>query len=173
MNVQANILDNTETIAEEQGTQFLTLKLADEVYGLEILRVQEIRGWEAVARVPNAPEYLCGVLNLRGSIVPVYDLRIRFKLPFREYRKDTVLIIVKVTGETDRLVGMIVDGVSDVLNAKVDDIKHAPDFGAKIDTRWIMGLASADEQMIMLLDVDKLFEKKKQSDDEDENFDEE
>jgi len=166
MNAQVEMVDDDEVVAPAKTTQFLTLKLAEESYGLEILRVQEIRGWESVARVPNSPEYVCGVLNLRGSIVPVFDLRLRFGLPFREYRKDSVLIITKVKGEVDRLVGMVVDGVSDVLDAEISDIKHAPNFGDKIETHWILGLASAGDNMIMLLDVDKLFKKKSSSGDE-------
>lgn len=154
--------DDLELYQDQGGTQYLTFQLAREDYGVEILRVQEIRGWDPVTRVPNQADYLKGVLNLRGSIVPIFDLRLRFGLPFREYTKDTVVIVVRVEGDgAKRSVGMVVDGVSGVLNATLSDIKNKPDFGGRINTEWIMGLASAADKMIMLLDVDRLFDSEK------------
>ncbi|MEI6413101.1 MAG: chemotaxis protein CheA, partial [Pseudomonadota bacterium] len=137
--------------------QYLTFSLAEEAYGVDILRVQEIRGWEAVTRLPNTPAYVKGVLNLRGAIVPVFDLRQRFDLPWQPYGKDTVVIVLRAVGHKGmRSIGVVVDGVSDVLNANPGDLRAAPDFGTKISTEFIAGLASQGDSMVMLLDVDKL-----------------
>lgn len=145
---------------EVDGEQYLTFQLADEEYGVEILRVQEIRGWERVTRVPNSPIYVQGVVNLRGSIVPIFDLRLRFGLTAQEYGEDTVVIVLLAKREDGgmRSIGVVVDGVSDVLNATATDISNTPEFGAKVSTEWISGLATARDKMIMLLDVDKLFD---------------
>lgn len=141
----------------QRGAEYLTFHLGDEDYGVDILRVQEIRGWEHVTRVPNQPRYVKGVLNLRGSIVPIFDLRERLGMSGREYDKATVVIVLKVLNDShERSVGVVVDGVSDVLNATDRDIAATPDFGARLDTEFITGLASAGGKMIMLLDVDKL-----------------
>ncbi|CAK0775207.1 purine-binding chemotaxis protein CheW [Gammaproteobacteria bacterium] len=137
--------------------QYLTFLLAEEEYGVDILRVQEIRGWEAVTRLPNSPSYVKGVLNLRGAIVPIFDLRHRFDLPCQPYSKDTVVIVLRAQGHKGiRSIGVVVDGVSDVLNANPEDIRATPDFGARISTEFIAGLASLGGAMVMLLDVDKL-----------------
>lgn len=156
---------NEATPAEETGevddhsAQYMTFTLADEVYGVDILRVQEIRGWETVTRIPNAPDYVKGVINLRGAIVPIFDLRQRFKLPVQEYTKDTVVIVLRVsTANNTRIMGVVVDAVSDVLSAKTAEIGSTPDFGGRVSTEFICGLASAEGKMIMLLDVDKLLE---------------
>ncbi len=143
---------------EVRGAQYLTFQLAGEQYGVEILRVQEIRGWERVTRVPNAPDYVLGVVNLRGCIVPIFDLRLRLSLPVGEYRKDTVVIVLMIK-QAERVlsVGVVVDGVSDVINATSQEIASTPQFGGRIATDWIEGLASAGEQMVMLLDVDRMF----------------
>jgi purine-binding chemotaxis protein CheW len=144
---------------ESDGDQYLSFRLAGETYGVDILRVQEIRGWERVTRVPNAPRYVLGVVNLRGSIVPIFDLRLRFNLPAGHYSKDTVVIVLMThqAGGGMRSIGLVVDAVSDVINASGTDIAVTPEFGGRISTEWIAGLASTVEQMIMLLDVDKMF----------------
>ena len=142
---------------EEFGAQYLTFSLAEEEYGVDILRVQEIRGWEMVTRVPNAPVYVKGVLNLRGAIVPIFDLRERFDLSVQEYTKDTVVIVLRVMAASGmRSIGVVVDAVSDVLNSTKDSITNTPDFGGSVATEYISGLISAGGKMIMLLDVDKL-----------------
>jgi purine-binding chemotaxis protein CheW len=142
---------------ESVGAEYLTFLLGAEDYGVDILRVQEIRGWEQVTRIPNQPGYVKGVLNLRGSIVPIFDLRERLGMPGRDYDKATVVIVLKVLDEySEKSVGVVVDGVSDVLNATAKDIAATPDFGSRLDTEFITGLASAGGKMIMLLDVDKL-----------------
>lgn len=142
---------------EENGSQFLTFQLDNEAYGVDILRVQEIKGWTPVTRIPNTPEYLKGVLNLRGTIVPIIDMRMRFNLETMEYNAETVIIVLSVqTGSGERVVGIVVDSVSDVLSVKTDEIKPSPDFGTSVNTEFIDGLATVDEQMVMLLDIDKM-----------------
>jgi purine-binding chemotaxis protein CheW len=141
----------------EHRDQYLTFTLADEDYGVDILRVQEIRGWEPVTRIPNAPRYVKGVLNLRGAIVPVFDLRLRFAMALQDYGPDTVVIVLRVSGPGGmRNMGVVVDAVSDVLDARASDIRNTPDFGAAVATEYISGLATAGDKMIMLLDVDRL-----------------
>ncbi len=133
--------------------QQLTFALADEEYGVDILAVREIRGWSHVTRIPQAPAYVLGVLNLRGAIVPVMDLRLRFGLVRESYNDTTVMIIVAI-GE--RLFGIVVDAVSDVVDIDPAAIKPVPDLGAVVDTRYLKGLATHDEHLLMLLDVEKL-----------------
>ena len=133
--------------------QQLTFALADEEYGVDILAVREIRGWSHVTRIPQAPDYVLGVLNLRGAIVPVMDLRLRFGLVRENYNGTTVMIIVAI-GE--RLFGIVVDAVSDVVDIDPAAIKPVPDMGAVVDTRYLNGLATHDEHLLMLLDVEKL-----------------
>jgi purine-binding chemotaxis protein CheW len=133
--------------------QQLTFDLAGEEYGVEILAVREIRGWSRVTRIPQTPAYLLGVLNLRGAIVPIMDLRLRFGLERESYGDSTVVIIVAI-GE--RLFGIVVDAVSDVVDIDPATIKPVPDMGAIVDTRYLKGLATHVERMVMLLDVEKL-----------------
>lgn len=137
--------------------QYLTFTLADEHYGVDILRVQEIKGWTPVTRIPSAPDYLRGVLNLRGTIVPIVDLRLRFGLTDVEYAPTTVVIVLCVhTANGETRLGIVVDGVSDVLNIAREEVKPAPDFGTLVQTEYIHGLADTDEGMVMLLDIDRL-----------------
>lgn len=142
----------------EDGTeQYLTFTIADEQYGVEILRVQEIKGWDKVTMIPNTPHYLCGVLNLRGAIVPVVDLRLRFGMPKKEYSPITVVIVLKVEdGGVQRTIGIVVDGVSDAINVAADEIRPAPDFGEQVNTASMTGLVPVGDEMMMLLDVDHL-----------------
>ncbi|WP_333878626.1 chemotaxis protein CheW [Methylobacter sp.] len=137
--------------------QFLTFQLAGEAYGVEILKVQEIRGWEAVRVIPNTPAFVKGVLNLRGSVVPIIDLRERFSLEHFDYSPKTVVIVLCVEhGANQFVMGIVADAVSDVLDINLEDIKKAPNFGSKIDTRYMRGMHVYKKKMIMLLDVDKL-----------------
>jgi len=143
--------------AVEKVSQFLTFTLGSEEYGVEILRVQEIRGWQQVTRVPSAPTHMLGVLNLRGVIVPIIDMRMRFRLDKIEYTPLTVIIVLSVQGPAGTNVfGVVVDSVSDVLDVKASDVKVKPDFGASVNTDFINGLATVGEHMVMLLDIDKL-----------------
>jgi purine-binding chemotaxis protein CheW len=149
--------------------EFLTFRLGDEDYGVDILRVQEIRGWEMVARIPNSPIYVKGVLNLRGSIVPILDMRQRLGMDVRDYSKDTVVIVLRVKSENNqRNVGIVVDEVSDVLHTLQDNIRNAPQFGGGIPVEYITGLVDADGKMVMLLDVDKLLGKHAETDTEED-----
>jgi purine-binding chemotaxis protein CheW len=141
---------------EDGAEQFLTFILGDEEYGVEILRVQEIKGWDTVTKIPNSPHYLCGVLNLRGTIVPVVDLRLRFEMAKCEYTATTVIVVLNIEGETQRTVGIVVDGMSDTHNVMPDDIKPSPDFGSTIKTDYITGLVTLGDNMVMLLDIDRL-----------------
>jgi purine-binding chemotaxis protein CheW len=150
MNQRAN-----DSGANAPVTQYLTVNLGAEEYGADILAVREIRGWTPVTRIPQAPHYVLGVLNLRGAIVPVLDLRLRFGLPAVEYGATTVTVIVTVAG---RNFGVVVDAVSDVLTVQGGDIRPVPDMGTTVDTEYLKGLVSIGERMVLLLDVDKLLQ---------------
>ena len=139
--------------------QYLTFDLAGEMYGVEILRVQEIRGWETVRDIPNTPDYIKGALNLRGEIVPIIDLRIRFAMDNVEYTPVTVVIVLCVeTAQGDSIMGIVADAVSDVLDINLNEIKDKPNLGAKIDTCFMRGIYVTKDNMIMLMDVDKLLD---------------
>lgn len=133
--------------------QFLTFRLAGQEYGVGILTVQEIRGWSSVTKVPHTPEWLLGVINLRGVVVPIIDLRLKFNLESAQYTETTVVIILTVA---TRVVGVVVDAVSDVISLGPAQIKPAPTLGAGADTRHIIGFGTLDERMRILMDVEKL-----------------
>ncbi len=141
----------------EGEAQYLTFLMDGEEYGVDILRVQEIRGWDSVTAIPNSPAYLKGVINLRGSVVPIVDLRLRFGLPPLEYGPTTVVIVLRVEHEAgERVMGIVVDAVSDVHNLPAEGMKPPPDFGGAVDLDFIAGLALVDERMIVVLDIDRL-----------------
>jgi purine-binding chemotaxis protein CheW len=143
------------------SNQFLSFTLAKDDYGVDILRVQEIRGWEEVRKIPNTPDYIKGVINLRNTVVPIVDLRIRFGQKDVEYKPTTVIIVLSVeVDSTTRVVGVVVDAVSDVINVNEGDIKDAPDFGTTVDTKYIKGMVMAGNRMVILLDTDKLLNPK-------------
>lgn len=144
---------NEQQEARAASGEYLTFTLAEEEYGIEILKVQEIRGYEAVTRIANAPPYIKGVMNLRGTIVPIADLRIKFDLGEPKYDEFTVVIILNLHGRT---IGIVVDGVSDVIALTGEQIRPAPDFGALVDTRYVTGLGAVDERMLILLDIELL-----------------
>ena len=145
--------------SDTQVEQFLTFELAGESYGVEILKVQEIRGWEPVREIPNTPGFIKGALNLRGSIVPIIDLRERFAMEKTEYSPVTVVIVLCVENmQGSNVMGIVADAVSDVLDINVADIKDSPNLGSKIDTRYMRGMHVGKKQMVMLLDVDKLLD---------------
>ncbi|NQZ53487.1 MAG: chemotaxis protein CheW [Piscirickettsiaceae bacterium] len=141
---------------EEDTEQYLTFVLGEEEYGVEILRVQEMKAWDNVTNIPNTPHYLCGVLNHRGTIVPIVDLRRRFDMPVMPYTATTVVIVLNVEGVTNRIVGIVVDGVSDTHDVLPDDIRSVPDFGSQIDTQYISGLVPIGDKMMMILNIDYL-----------------
>ncbi len=138
--------------------KYLTFLLANEEYAVDILRVQEIKGWSKVTAIPNTPAYVCGVVNLRGTIVPVIDLRLRFELELQEYGAMTVMVVIKVISPNtkERVMGIIVDAVSDVYDVAENDIKPAPEFGSVISTEFVRGLATVEEKMVIVLDIDQL-----------------
>jgi len=133
--------------------QYLTFTLGPEEYGIELLRVQEIRGCSAITPIPNTPSHVKGVMNLRGTVIPVIDLRARFAMETVEYTKFTVIIVASV-GE--KIVGIVVDAVSDVLTVSDGNIRPAPDFGVKAAMRFITGLTAVGDHLAVLLDIDKL-----------------
>jgi len=135
------------------GSQFLTFHLGDEFYGVDILRVQEIKGYTAVTKIPNTPAYIKGVLNLRGTIVPIVELRTKFSLPTIDYTTFTVIIVVVVR---DKVMGLVVDSVSDVLNIVAKDIQPPPKFGGKVDVTFINGIGKSGDKLVALLDIDRL-----------------
>lgn len=139
------------------GLQFLTFLMAGEEYGVNILRVQEIKGWQGATPIPNTPDYVMGVINLRGAIVPVMDLRRRFGLEFRNYTATTVVIVLAVRcGQGERVMGIVVDAVSDVYNISSERQLPAPECGGGSSEPFICGLAAVDEKMVILLDIDRL-----------------
>ncbi len=138
---------------ETHQNEFLTFTLGAEEYGIDILKVKEIRGYDTVTRIANSPEYIKGVINLRGTIVPIVDMRIKFNLGKVEYNQFTVVIILNVAG---RMVGMVVDSVSDVITLGPDQVKPAPEFGAALDTQYIIGLGAVEDRMLILVDIEKL-----------------
>ncbi|MCC6302165.1 MAG: purine-binding chemotaxis protein CheW [Gammaproteobacteria bacterium] len=141
----------------EAGTQYLTFICAGEEYGIDILRVQEIKGWEGATHVPHTPAYILGVMNLRGLIVPVIDLRTRFDLEQRPFNASTVVIVVRVRCSlAEKTVGLVVDAVSEVYTFPGEAILPPPEMGERIDGACINGLASAGDTMVMLLDIDSL-----------------
>ncbi|MFC5513565.1 chemotaxis protein CheW [Massilia jejuensis] len=144
-------MDNT--LMNDGVLEALAFKLGNEEYGIKILKVQEIRGYETVTRIASAPEHVKGVVNLRGTIVPIVDMRIKFKLGEPTYNQFTVVIILNIQ---DRVVGMVVDAVSDVISLTADQIKPAPDMGGTINTDYVVGLGTVDERMIILVDIDRL-----------------
>ncbi len=137
--------------------QYLTFFLNGEEYGVDILRVQEIKGWTSTTKIPNTPDYIRGVMNLRGAIVPIIDLRMRFSMPSVEYTATTVVIVLKLETESgERTVGFVVDAVSDVYNVSGEQLKPAPDFGEHVHTEFVRALATVDEKMVIMLDIDRL-----------------
>ena len=138
---------------KQQLTQALAFTLGSEEYGIDLLKVQEIRGYDAVTRIANAPDYLKGVVNLRGIIVPIVDLRIRFNLGDPTYDQFTVVIILNIG---DRIIGMVVDSVSDVITLSPEHIKPAPEMGTALNTDHLVGLGTIADRMIILLDIDLL-----------------
>lgn len=142
-----------ETVERSAPGEFLTLRLGAEEYGIDILKVQEIRGYDAITQIANAPEFIKGVVNLRGAIVPIVDMRIKFRLGNPTYDQFTVVIILNLG---IRIVGIVVDSVSDVLSLTDDQIRPTPELGSVIDTEFISGLGTVDERMLILIDIEKL-----------------
>lgn len=152
--------EETSAVGAGSSGQYLSFHLGEEDYAVDILRVQEIRGWETVRTLPDSRDYVKGVLDLRGSIVPIIDLRIRFGDSSPTYTATTVVIVVAVhaaNGEAHQ-VGAVVDGVSDVLDIGNDDLKPPPQIGGTVSRRYLNGMASLPGGVVILLDLDKLFD---------------
>jgi purine-binding chemotaxis protein CheW len=144
-------------IAEKLAGKYLTFRLADEEYGLEILKVQEIIQMQAVTRVPRTPEYVRGVINLRGKVIPVVDLRKKFDLDSCEDTDKTCIIVVQILShESVVTMGIIIDEVKEVLDIKAENIEETPSFGASIDTEFILGIGKIGSSVKILLDIDKV-----------------
>ena len=139
--------------ASRSALEFLAFTLGAEEYGIDIQKVQELRGYDAVTRIANAPEFIKGVVNLRGTIVPIVDMRIRFDLGAPTYDQFTVVIILNIA---ERVVGMVVDSVSDVITLTPEQIKPAPEMGAALNTDYLVGLGTLDQRMLILLDIERL-----------------
>ena len=140
------------TTGNAGNNEFLTFCLGQEEYGIDILKVQEIRGYEAVTRIANTPAFIKGVINLRGVIVPIIDMRIKFSLGEPVYNEFTVAIILNIG---KRIIGMVVDTVSDVVSLGEDEVHPAPEFGT-FDTQFLTGLATMGERMLILIDIERL-----------------
>ncbi len=145
--------ESSGSVINQMVNEFLTFRLGSEEYGIEILKVQEIRGYDAITQIANAPDFIKGVVNLRGIIVPIIDMRIKFRLGNATYDQFTVVIILNVAG---RVVGIVVDGVSDVISLETEQMRPAPGLGSVIDTEYIMGLGTVGERMLILIDIEKL-----------------
>lgn len=150
--IQAVPMQGQTAVGEGQN-EFLTFTLGSEEYGIEILKVQEIRGYEQPTTIANAPAFIKGVINLRGTIVPIVDMRLKFNLGSADYNAFTVVIILNLTG---RVVGMVVDSVSDVITLTPEQIRPAPTFSSDLDTAYIFGLGAVSERMLILMNIERL-----------------
>jgi purine-binding chemotaxis protein CheW len=144
---------NGNAVADTANREFLAFKLGSEEYGVDILKVQELRGYEEPTRIANAPDFIKGVVNLRGIIVPIVDMRIKFNLGTPTYDQFTVVIILNIMGRT---VGMVVDSVSDVTSLSISQIKPPPEMGTALNTEYLIGLGIVDQRMLILVDIDRL-----------------
>ena len=147
------IADETLPPPASASGEFLTFALAEQQYGVDILKVQEIRGYDGVTTIPNTPPHIKGVINLRGTIVPVLDLRIKFRLGEARYDSFTVMIILNLDGRT---VGVVVDSVSDVVHLLAEQVRPAPPLGAGVDARYLVGVGVIDTRMVLLIDIERL-----------------
>ncbi|MDA8481319.1 chemotaxis protein CheW [Citrobacter sp. Awk 4] len=143
----------TKLAGEPSGQEFLVFTLGDEEYGIDILKVQEIRGYDQVTRIANTPSFIKGVTNLRGVIVPIVDLRVKFSQGDVEYNDNTVVIVLNLG---QRVVGIVVDGVSDVLSLTADQIRPAPEFAVTLSTEYLTGLGALGDRMLILVNIEKL-----------------
>jgi len=159
MSTSEQVNDDTASSESVHQNQYLTFLLGDEEYGVDILRVQEIRGWDSVTTIPNAPAFIKGVINLRGTIVSILDLRERFGIESVEYNDLTVVVVLRVKGtdgDKERIMGVVVDAVSEVYHISEEELKDAPDLGYAINMDYMKGMATVDEKMIIVLDIDHL-----------------
>ena len=151
--VEASEVREVRTTYSSEDQQYLTFNLADEYYGVDILKVQEIKGYTTVTRIPNTPDYLKGVLNLRGTIVPIVDLRMKFGMGITEPTSFTVVVVVNVR---NRVMGFLVDAVSDVLDLNAKNIQPPPELGSAVDINFVAGIGNANDRLVTLLDIDRV-----------------
>ena len=154
--------ESMKAASESREGKYLTFELGGEAYGLEILKVKEIIGIMNITSVPRMPEYVKGVINLRGKVIPVIDLRLKFGMEALEYNERTCIIVVDITGRSANnvMVGIVVDSVSDVMNIGDDEIEDTPTFGVKLDTEYILGMAKSKGGVKILLDIDRVLSNK-------------
>ncbi len=150
-------IDQALKIMAEKEGKYLTFSLAQEEYGIGILKIREIIGMMPVTSVPQTPEFVKGVINLRGKVIPVVDLRLRFGMEAIDYTERTCIIVVEIAGQVGTIqIGIVVDAVSEVLNIKAEEIEDAPTFSSKLDTDYILGMAKMEGGVKILLDIDKV-----------------
>lgn len=152
MHATSDVESAANTLADN-AKEFLAFCLGEEEYGIDIQKVQELRGYDSVTRIANSPDFIKGVVNLRGIIVPIVDMRIKFNLGTPAYDQFTVVIILNVAG---RVIGMVVDSVSDVITLTPEQMKPAPEMGTALDTDYLIGLGAIDERMLILVDINRL-----------------
>ncbi|MDX1756113.1 MAG: chemotaxis protein CheW [Marinobacter sp.] len=150
---QASIETAENQVARTDVREYLTFSLGEEHYALDIMAVKEIRGYEAVTRIANAPDFIKGVINLRGDIVPIVDLRLKFNVGEATYDEFTIVIVIQIH---DRMVGIVVDGVSDVISLSREERRPPPEFGVAFDSRFLVGLAKVQDHMVILVNIEAL-----------------
>ena len=157
MTEETKVMDKAVKMAAEREGKYLTFTLADEEYGIGILKIKEIIGMMPVTTVPQTPDFVKGVINLRGKVIPVMDLRLRFGMESIDYTERTCIIVVEIEGSNGTIqIGIVVDSVSEVLNIKGEDIEDTPTFGTKLNTEYILGMAKMEGGVKILLDIDRV-----------------
>ena len=155
--VETGTADQAGKVVANREGKYLTFNLAEEEYGIGILKVREIIGVMAITTVPRTPDYMKGVINLRGKVIPVVDLRLKFGIEAKGYTERTCIIVVEITGNNQKIqIGTLVDSVSEVLNIKASEIEDAPNFGGHLDTAYILGMAKTGGRVKVLLDIDRV-----------------
>ena len=157
MTAPRDTIDQAVKVMAEKEGKYLTFSLADEEYGIGILKIKEIIGMMAITTVPQTPEFVKGVINLRGKVIPVMDLRLRFSMEEMDYTERTCIIVVEIEGSAGTIqIGIVVDSVSEVLNIKGDDVEETPTFGTKLNTDYILGMAKMEGGVKIILDIDRV-----------------
>lgn len=155
--LNAQLTDSQELVDNEDTAQYLTFLMDGEEYGIDILKVQEIRGWQPTTPIPNSPGYVKGVINLRGTIVPILDLREKFNLPKIEYSAVTVVIVLAIEQDgVEKIIGIVVDAVSDVYGIECSDVKYSPSLDENLNRQYIVGLAEVNAKTLIILNLNQL-----------------